>query len=227
MTRPDYTPRDWDSAEVSELRDAMARTLWVSIYADAADQWHEDARESSRCGEDVFLEAGPDRAGSGEDWDDFAPTNGPDFPEPSYGAPRAVVRAADSFLARLGDRLKRDAVAAMSARDATDPAVSLPTSEDCILRAVREWCGLTGRDAERMGHCLALQAQGHGVGLSDDVPADEYLRDSPARKFIERTDDAIRATAGPLEHSLSAFWDSTSQTMDVDYVDPSDLPPAT
>lgn len=221
MTRPDYTPRDWDSAEVSELRDAMARTLWVSIYADAADQWHEDARESSRCGEDVFLEAGPDRAGSGEDWDDFAPTNGPDFPEPSYGAPRAVVRAADSFLARLGDRLKRDADRLRTAADAVDPAVTLPTAADCLERAVREWCGLTGRDAERMGHCLALQAQGHGVGLDDDVTRMD------GRAFLARMRTAIRATAGPLEHSLSAFWDSTSQTMDVDYVDPSDLPPAT
>lgn len=223
MTRPDYTPRDWDSAEVSELRDAPARTLWISIYADAAEQWRDDARDDARRrGDDVDPDDGPPRAGSGEDWDDIVPVNGPDFPEPSYaGAPREVVRAADSFLARLGEHLKRDADRLRTAADAVDPAVTLPTATDCLERAVREWCGLTGRDAERMGHCLALQAQGHGVGLSDDVTRMD------GRAFLARMRTAIRATAGPIEHSLSAFWDGASMTMDVDYVDPSDLPRAT
>lgn len=33
-----------------------------------------------------------------------------------------------------------------------------------------DWIEATGLDAERFGHCVALQSLGHGVGLSDDVP---------------------------------------------------------
>jgi hypothetical protein len=36
---------------------------------------------------------------------------------------------------------------------------------------VSDWTEASGLDGERFGHCLALQALGHGVGLDDDVPA--------------------------------------------------------
>lgn len=47
-----------------------------------------------------------------------------------------------------------------------------------------DWIDATGLDSERFGHCLALQALGHGVGLIDDVPLSSGY-DRPRLPLIE------------------------------------------
>ncbi len=40
-----------------------------------------------------------------------------------------------------------------------------------VLDTAAHWMGATNADEFRFGHCLAMQALGHGVGLQDDMPA--------------------------------------------------------
>ncbi len=92
-------------------------------------------------------------AGPGEDWDDIAP----DTPQ-----------AARDSAQRLLDRTAGYSVA--YGRD------------ELIQRLCAEWIragGDGGRSwtaEEHFGHCLAMQALGHGVGLIDDVrPDSDYI----------------------------------------------------
>jgi len=120
---------------VDAIRESVARTLWVSHYADAVEDGEYD---------------GP-RAGPGEDWFDVAP---------------------DAPSERLANGLAMSLIVGAHANANHTAAHYL------------RWTEYTTGDGtpERYGHCLAMQAMGHGVGLWDDWP---YGRERPEIRLPE------------------------------------------
>lgn len=176
--RTAYVPREWDP-KLESVRDGMARTLWLSVYADAAEREHED-EDRDDADEDRPL---PPMAGPREDWDDVAPRVGP--PTGHRGSPLQCVHAAD------------DVIASMAADYPGDFA------EDCDEWATwaerrRHHCPL-----EKLGHCIALQVLGCGVSLEDELPSNHWDREY-ARRLRKAADRASRATG--LEFNLTASW---------------------
>lgn len=134
-------------ADLTTLHDSIARTLWLSAYADAIEEARERVRQSdddASHGLADALESLPSASG-GEDWDDAVP---PGFP-PVCG------ELADKIMATMAERL---------------PAAPLGSRWVAVHTAADRWMAETGRDEEHLGHCIALQALGHGVGIHDDAP---------------------------------------------------------
>ena len=76
-----------------------------------------------------------------------APGAGEDWDDYAPETPESVGEQADEILARF------------------------PYGECGLENAAKAWVEATGQDVNRFGHCLALEILGHGVGLSDDLPA--------------------------------------------------------
>lgn len=128
------------------ITQAVARTLALSAIADA---WEDEDGASDWAWPEDFQGAGP-----GEDWDDIVPEGAP---EEAVAKAREIVR---DFEARNG----RDVVSIGEDWDtAANMDCGYPEDDD---PAQFEW---SDEGPERFGHCLALQALGAGVGLSDDI----------------------------------------------------------
>lgn len=133
--------------ETDTIRDAIARSLWLSAYADAIDNAIGNGEESAR----------DFRAGPGEDWNNVVP----------IGFPKEARDKADAILATMRGKLA-----------------------DNFAPCVSTWRNETGRDDDRLGHCIALQSLGHGVGIGDDLPAAETI-DAMHRMYLRALDAAI------------------------------------
>ena len=135
---------DPDTIDPQEIREAIGRTLWMSAYADEVERASEEEERgaSQAC------------AGPGQDWDEVTP-------ETPAKALKAGVDLAFS-IARLNC-------------PASNPGEH---TDETLKRLCAEWQDAGGGSTQRysaedrFGHCLAMQALGHGVGCSDDVRYD-------------------------------------------------------
>lgn len=131
---------------------SMARTLFVTAYADACDEYDsEDSANERRHGSGYSPWTDAPRAGAGENWMDVAP-----------------------------DASEFDADAAIEARKLAERMLAeclrLNAPGD-LATLVWEWCAPESQryndgrahDAELFGHYLTMQSLGHGVGLNDDT----------------------------------------------------------
>lgn len=174
------------------IRNGVARTAFVSSYADAIESRRCHACDAMEDGAD--LEQGEHivlgklwrgdicancnreypRAGSGEDWFDAAS---------ELGTPPEAFKFADEVLA---DFEKRN-------------GVDLET-------LCANWEAATDQDTDRFAHYLAMQYLGHGVGLGDDVPngSDYEPPETGSREFSAYHYDFAKVERRPRER-LQAF----------------------
>lgn len=173
-------PTEYADPILAQVRDAVARTLFLDAWASAVEGGEcpacgvRDAEEGERESDDVpgYVEGLRDafrrgdpcpecgrevpRAGAGDDWADVLA---------DLATPPEAFPLADRIVASLGEGEE----AQRAAVDAWDTAV-----RDGDPLAEFE---VDDSTAERFGHCAALQALGHGVGLGDDVrPGVAYTR---------------------------------------------------
>lgn len=127
----------------------LAHTLALMA---AADAWEGDNEEDR-----ALFPEGFRGAGAGEDWEYVLPESTP---------PEAVTKA-NAIVADFEKRNGRDLVTLGEEWD-----TSYSTGSGYGDTAEYEW---SGDGAERFGHCLAMEALGSGVGLSDDTDA-SYMR---------------------------------------------------
>lgn len=125
------------------ITNAVARTLTLLAIADA---WEGEERDSFNFPSD-FQGAGP-----GEDWDDVIPEHKP--PSEALSVARLIVERTQVLnKGRSIEDIGSDWDTACAADD--DHGAEFEWSDE---------------GPERFGHCLAMQALGHGVSLDDDVP---------------------------------------------------------
>jgi hypothetical protein len=151
---------DPDALDADEILEGAARALFVSAYADAAERAEEDGEEFDG-----------DTPGPGEDWLDYAPDT-----------PAEAAAQAGKLLATVANL--------NLAHGEADPVSNL-TSEDSILRGLcADWIQ-AGGTGDRFGSpefifgfYLAMEALGHGVGLSDNLPTDSKYK-SPRTPMVD------------------------------------------
>lgn len=136
---------DWEK----HIRNAMARTLWVTSYADYVDELSPEEREAI-----LGTEQHPDN--EGRDWDDVAPEETP------QGAHQAARDLAELFAVSegIGRRRPMTELFEMAHHADTGEPLELEHMFGDEKRKAPQW--------EMFGHYMVMQALGHGVSWFDD-----------------------------------------------------------
>lgn len=176
--------RTYTDPILAQVRDACARTLFLCAWADAVEggecpacgavDSEADSESAKVVGLSDSIRAGEGCPECGRDIPNAGPGDAWEVACSDLETPAEAFEVADRILAGLGD-----------VRQALDAWACAVVSTRDVLEVEVDLGALDFDAAERFGHCAALQALGHGVGLGDDVPHSvEYARpDVPSVDF--------------------------------------------
>lgn len=128
------------SALRDEIIDAMARTYFVSAFADLNDRLREEGRK--------YVDPGP-----GGDWMDIAPAT----PRAALTFAKKVAVAIEKFYGQPLDVIYQIAIGA--------PGFAVPGSQFAPVRSPGK-----RQEPDNFGYGIAMQSVGHGVSWFDDNP---------------------------------------------------------